>query len=381
MTPPEVVRRLRNALIVVTCIAAAASCESLLDSKTDDVVVWEHADSRHPTSVPYVDKDIVAYVTQRDGYIVALDAASGNRLWERRLPVPREQHFLPYSATIVAWEDLLIVSAWDVFALDRRSGAVRWSLIGEDDYPGAGRMTLAEGRLFTTGRRLYALDPANGEVLWQSDVDGEQPFSPVVADGRVYLGTRRPLSPSGGGLGAGHAVALNAATGEILWKSSIPDATDSSLLGGATARGVIVDDRFIIASANGLIYAVDRHSGEQIWTYDGRRGYSAGLAVMGDLLIAANNAVEGIDIESGELRWRTEPISTVIADITTSESLAFVSVGRIFAIDRNGAVVWGDGGAGWGGPGYLTPVSVIGRTAYAGAVGTFRALRLPDNIF
>src|SRR5204863_6551915 len=40
------------------------------------------------------------------------------------------------------------------------------------------------------GRKLHCLETATGKAVWTHDIEGECWASPLVADGKVYLGTR-----------------------------------------------------------------------------------------------------------------------------------------------------------------------------------------------
>jgi outer membrane protein assembly factor BamB len=52
---------------------------------------------------------------------------------------------------------------------------------------------ISGGRLYATDsmRTLHCLDARTGGALWTHEVDGEVWASALVADGKVYLGTRR----------------------------------------------------------------------------------------------------------------------------------------------------------------------------------------------
>ncbi len=41
------------------------------------------------------------------------------------------------------------------------------------------------------GRQLYALEPATGAVVWSHDLEGEVWASPLLADGKIFIGTRK----------------------------------------------------------------------------------------------------------------------------------------------------------------------------------------------
>jgi outer membrane protein assembly factor BamB len=51
---------------------------------------------------------------------------------------------------------------------------------------------ITDGLIFIAycGRKFHCLDAASGKTLWTHDIAGEVWASPMVADGKVYLGTR-----------------------------------------------------------------------------------------------------------------------------------------------------------------------------------------------
>jgi hypothetical protein len=56
-------------------------------------------------------------------------------------------------------------------------------------------------------QQIVAIDPADGEELWRTTVDGRADTSPTIRDGLVYAGTR-----------TGWVYALNRDTGELVWR-------------------------------------------------------------------------------------------------------------------------------------------------------------------
>ena len=51
---------------------------------------------------------------------------------------------------------------------------------------------ISGGLLFIAdcGRKFHCLDPKTGKAYWTEEIKGEAWASPLVADGKVYLGTR-----------------------------------------------------------------------------------------------------------------------------------------------------------------------------------------------
>lgn len=118
-----------------------------------------------------------------------------------------------------------------VFALDASTGALRWKtdLIPDGDIEQTINATpaIAGGRVYVpiskaNGPQVAALDLADGSVVWRTTYDTQQGAdtfgSPVVWDGRVYIGTSGqngdPDVPLRGAI-----TALDAATGDQVFKT------------------------------------------------------------------------------------------------------------------------------------------------------------------
>jgi outer membrane protein assembly factor BamB len=96
----------------------------------------------------------------------------------------------------------------NIYAFDARSGALIWKYKTTGlPYYGA---AIAKGVLYVGADYLYALNAANGTLLWKSDFmlgTGTADTSPVIANGVVYTG------------GSNYdLVAVDASSGSLLWK-------------------------------------------------------------------------------------------------------------------------------------------------------------------
>jgi alcohol dehydrogenase (cytochrome c) len=124
-----------------------------------------------------------------------------------------------------------------------------------------------EGKMYvTTARRTAALDAATCRPLWQHDhvPDGPEPYTSnrgtALYDGKIFRGT-----PDG------HLIALDAATGALLWDVRI---ADSALGQWIAAAPIAIDGRVFVGNAggifgaNGHIHAFDADSGKRLWTFD-----------------------------------------------------------------------------------------------------------------
>ena len=281
-----------------------SGCERPLVEPGNQRILWSYSNSEWTSVQPYADDEIAVFVDNGGG-VFALDAETGNPVWEQEVPIPPEvRHRRVPNTNVIAFRDLIIVSIWDIYAFDRTTGNERWRYSPPDDFPGYNPLMVDEsGRLVAAGRYLYLLDAATGELQWRRDL-GEQPFAPVLADGVAYLGTR---DMSDDPEAAGHAIAVNANTGELLWKHLIPDAPPPNPWGGgAVGRGGLTDDLFVVAGGNGRVYGLDRELGEPAWEYQGTGPYSAGVVIIDGVVVVGSLSghAEGIESSTGQAIWR-----------------------------------------------------------------------------
>ncbi|GAA3884534.1 PQQ-binding-like beta-propeller repeat protein [Saccharothrix violaceirubra] len=126
-------------------------------------------------------------------------------------------------------------------AVDARTGAQRWSADLRAGLPPGERPPLvwdspsvSKGRVYfgDLGGRLHALDQRTGERVWTTKVDTHPSAtltsSPIVYDGKVYVGTSSGENANNNGTGddpaypcctfRGHIDAFDAATGALAWR-------------------------------------------------------------------------------------------------------------------------------------------------------------------
>ena len=195
------------------------------------------------------------YVTTGFGSLVALDAATGARLWSQDLDAAAT------GAPTVRGDLVYAVSrdsrAW---AIDATTGRVRWELSGVPDPAGidGGAAPAVTERLaffpLNSGELVAALREG-GTRTWTAPIVGGRrgrtyatfrdiTGDPVVEDGVVYAG-----NPSG------VTAALDATTGERLWTAEEGAMSPPWVSGGSV---------FQITDRNELV-RLDAETGERIW--------------------------------------------------------------------------------------------------------------------
>lgn len=110
----------------------------------------------------------------------------------------------------------------DVYALSLTNGSLLWKYTvnkPEKSGPGPNGVAVADHVVYgLTPTAAFALNAANGHPLWVNKTilkrgQGTFGMQPQVANGRVYLASQYGSGPGGGVL-----FALNAASGQVLWK-------------------------------------------------------------------------------------------------------------------------------------------------------------------
>jgi alcohol dehydrogenase (cytochrome c) len=128
-------------------------------------------------------------------------------------------------------------------------------------------LVVVDGVLYTdTGRETIALDAATCAVRWRfSYVPEEERFSPsnrglAVLDGRVFRG-----------LGDARLIALDAATGKLLWKNVIgaPRLGESASAAPLAWQGVVyMGISGSELGARGRVLAYDAATGRELWRFN-----------------------------------------------------------------------------------------------------------------
>ena len=131
---------------------------------------------------------------------------------------------------------------------------------------------VVDGVMYTTGAWsvVYALDAASGRMLWKYDpkADRQQGFyaccdvvnrGPAVWQGKVYVGVID-----------GRLIALDAATGELVWQVLTVDQTKPYTITGAprVVKGkVIIGNGGAEFGVRGYVSAYDADTGDLVWRF------------------------------------------------------------------------------------------------------------------
>jgi eukaryotic-like serine/threonine-protein kinase len=280
--------------------------------------------------------------------------------------------------------------------LDKR---IRWYFKAGDNLGGMGVALAGDTLILSTSDGLFGLDAATGATQWfQAALAGGASSAPVVVGSTLYMATSAAFS--------GILVALDAATGSLIWKtqtnSTVGDTnlsvsqnaiymlTDDSVVVSFDARDgstrwqsptkIVASggaDRFPVASAggvyvggsDGVVTALSSVDGSLLWTFQTGGDVGAGVAVgKGVVYVGSEDQhLYALNAADGSRLWRYTA-ETILGAPTIAGSVLYLGIGNnLTAIDAHTGVQL------WQAPTDAVidimsgPVTVAGDTLYAPA--------------
>jgi alcohol dehydrogenase (cytochrome c) len=232
----------------------------------------------------------------------------------------------------------------NVYALALATGKLKWEYqvnLPEKSGPGPDGVAVADGAVYgDSSASVFALSAATGQTIWVDSSllnsgQGSFEIQPQVADGRVYV-----ASAYGSGPGGGVLMALDAATGRLLWKFNTVIGQGAGVQalglgsGGAWETPLVGSDgsvTFGIGNPYQSIGEALAHPSRQLYT----------------------DSEVNLDAATGRLRWyyQAVPNDFVDHDLQASPIAAAIGgtpviitggkMGYVYALNaRSGALAW-----------------------------------------
>jgi outer membrane protein assembly factor BamB len=247
--------------------------------------------------------DGIIYVGSQDKNIYALGAWSGNLIWNFTTEGAIESSPAVANGKVYTGGD-----DGYVYCLDAYTGAFLWKTFVNGDLPYTYGSLVLKSSPAVVGNRvyigsldgyLYALDGNNGNVVWKTETEGPIGSSPAVADGAVYFTSEEPT--------VGALYKLDAATGAVIWKQQLP--YEHQFTGGTEMLGTpSVAAGMVFTSSNlRTYYGINAATGDIVWTFSDPDAMefivSSPIYVDGKLFIIDKFNIACLDAANGKIIW------------------------------------------------------------------------------
>ncbi len=260
-----------------------------------------------------------------------------------------------------------------LIALDAATGDLLWEIDERDDgEPFVGIFSSpavsADGRYVVIGQGLHydancdliCVDTQTGEIKWVAPTLLHLESSPaiygnlvVIGAGAIEVGSDR--QPEGH---PGYVLAVDLETGREVWRHDIADPESSpAVIDGIAYIGSGFNGNAVVALRTESEDALQASGKDrELWRRDTPYPALGPITIAGNLVLAgcgngdfvfrAQNpagAVLALDRDNGEVRWETALPDTVLGAIAVRDNLAICPVrnGEVIALDLDdGAIVW-----------------------------------------
>lgn len=276
--------------------------------KESGEVIWSH-DAGAPVGSGVGFDEMRVYFITRDGRVHALWKENGVPVWTFETGGEAKYDYWDYvlSTPVPDAKRSLYFGSGDhhIYGVNKRTGKLFWK---------TGTGGVVRGELALSGEKLiggsfdgklYALDSANGEILWTFKTVGNSyfrngaiPGSPTVHDGLIYFGSRDY-----------NLYAVVEETGTGAWNERTPS--------WVVAKPLVVEDGVYIAISDGpRALAYNARSGRKMWETP------LGLNVFGGAEAMAGGAVIAIAGFDGRITFLARESGEVLGHHDTREASA-----------------------------------------------------------
>jgi outer membrane protein assembly factor BamB len=245
------------------------------------------------------------YVSDINGVVRAMDAATGADIWQAQTAEGDGNSNARFGGGVSVEGQRLYAAngLGDVVAMNAADGSIVWRV--KPGGPLRGAPTVANGQLYvvTQDNQLFALDQGDGRTLWTQSGSLET---------QGVFGVAAPASAQGtvvAGFSSGELNAYRYENGRTVWADSLSRtsiSTSVSSLADIDAEPVIDQGRVYAVGQGGRMVAVEILSGQRLWEQN-----LAGIStpwVAGEWIFVVTDDARLICLSrgNGRIRWITQ---------------------------------------------------------------------------
>jgi outer membrane protein assembly factor BamB len=280
------------------------------------------------------------YFTNNSGVMFAVNAKTGKRAWKK--PIGRCVASAPAVANHTVYQAFMnrppcnstrspARLEGEVIAFASGFGKIRWrTKLG----PTESSPLVADGRVYVGDwrGRVYALDERTGRVRWTFQGRGRVKGGIAKSGNRLFFGTYD-----------GYLYAVRATTGKLIWRTRSQDRLGGR--GDFYSTPAVAYGRVYIGSTDGKVYSYGAASGKLRWS-QGLGGYVYGSPAVWRKTVyvgSYGNRFTALDAATGDVKWRFRVETDISGSATVLNGVVYFSTfGEItYALDaRTGRELW-----------------------------------------
>lgn len=259
------------------------------------------------------------FAQDAQGYLYAVDAATGKLVWEKQLSVGGLPALIE---GLVADKGIVYAGAGKgLCAVNAETGEMLWTNVAWGQGEGTTSTWSLNNGILVSGAQwsaLYANDAANGKLLWKASKDGlrNRGASPAFHGNLLYLISDASL------------FIMDATTGKVIVRKQMPFSVD------ATSTPLLTDKEIIFGSAKDGLVALDNETLEMKWNFktDDALVYTSPYSRKSSSTIetspllagntvfvgASDGGIYGVDKETGKMVWKYAAGAPVFGSVAAS---------------------------------------------------------------
>ncbi|MEZ4459704.1 MAG: PQQ-binding-like beta-propeller repeat protein [bacterium] len=234
--------------------------------------------------------------------VVALDATSGETLWETAL-----DGAVTSSSTVST--TLFVPTFRGEFVSISEDGGVNWRARTAGAIAGSPAVDDDSIAAASADGFLYVLDRQTGELRWKWEAPRGLDTSPTLTDTQVLLG-----------VADGSVLAFDSKTGKLNWSNPTRSAVVSTPL--------VAAELVVVATIDGQLLAVNARTGAVQWEQQIDAGMWFGPVGRGDSLVSVAGAqLQGRQVSTGKQDWAIDLAAEIRYAPVIADALVVVVAG------------------------------------------------------
>jgi len=267
--------------------------------------IGKGSSTRSALTTPPVTNATTIYTLDANQIVRASKLSNGSEVWSKRLKGTSKRDKSAIGGGLAITGDTLVVASGYgyVVTLDAATGEEKWRR--ELGAPMTGSPTIDDGRIFvaSNNNEVFSLSLADGQTVWSDQAISES--ARVLGTSSVAAVEEFVIAP----FSSGEVIAYLAANGRRLWTDALTQAgrfTPISEINDIGSRPVLGAGLVFASSQSGTTVAIDGRSGARVWTAPVGSTRAPALAGRFIFVVGTENELTCLDAATGEAYWVTQ---------------------------------------------------------------------------